>query len=162
MMLMMILFMYNNIAAAGAVDRELWYIEWKIFFPPTATTAGTATATTTNNNNNNIRCGGRSHHWRWKLKISFCHVWLAMLSLRPALQLQSSLSWFCLGLVLWSRMRMMTENVSNFSWNPLKKHRLSSSFNDFQRFFIDCLRFSSSFIDFRRFSTIFNDFQRFS
>ena len=105
-----------NIAAAGAVDRELLYIEWEILFPPTATTAGTATATTTNNNNiNNNRCGGRSHHWRWKLKISFCHVWLAMLSLRPALQLQSSLSWFCLGLVLWSRMRMMTENVSNFS-----------------------------------------------
>ena len=43
----------NLLAAAGAVDRELIYIEWEIFFPPTATTAGTATATTTNINNNN-------------------------------------------------------------------------------------------------------------
>ena len=42
----------NNITAARAVDRELLYIEWENFFPPTATTAATATATTTNNNNN--------------------------------------------------------------------------------------------------------------
>ena len=41
-----------NIAAAGAVDRELIYTEWENFFPPTATKGGTATATTTNNNNN--------------------------------------------------------------------------------------------------------------
>ena len=34
------------------MDRELLYIEWENFFPPTATTAATATATTTNNNNN--------------------------------------------------------------------------------------------------------------
>ena len=43
---------YYNITAARAVDRELLYIEWENFFPPTATTAATATATTTNNNNN--------------------------------------------------------------------------------------------------------------
>ena len=41
-----------NITAARAVDRELLYIEWENFFPPTATTAATATATTTNNSNN--------------------------------------------------------------------------------------------------------------
>jgi len=31
------------VAAAGAVDRELLYIEWENFFPPTATTATTTT-----------------------------------------------------------------------------------------------------------------------
>ena len=46
-MLMMVIMMLLNITAAGAVDRELLYIEVGNLLPPTATTAARATATTT-------------------------------------------------------------------------------------------------------------------
>ena len=137
----------NNITAAGAVDRELLYIEVGNLSPPHQQQQQQQRTTTTINNNNNNQ--------QWHVCVS---PWNVGAGGRARGRARGGRR-----LILWTLLRQSGEAASARAKGPQRKvqkrdwcrKKCCNTFRIVFRIFFDFLGFSSIFFDFLRFSKIF-------